>query len=230
MSESTSRAEILSRIRGGLKRGALDDATRRRLSMRLDQAPAGTVPKRGQGDLAHRVTTFIAEAERVHTSVERVSREDDVPEAVQRALMRNGFPLRLRAARDELVARIAWSHAPALTLMPGYGEPSDWASVVGAFAGIAETGTLLLPSAPETPSSLNFVPEMHIVLLKAERIVSSYEEAFAALRGEGNGRSQRLPRTVNLVTGPSRTADVERTLTLGAHGPRHLHVIIIDAA
>ena len=229
MSETNSRSEILAQIRAGLKRGALDDATRRRLFARLDNPPSGTVPKRGQGDLAHRVATFIAQAERVHTTIARVAKEEDVPSAVQRTLESAGFPLSLRAARDALVTRLDWSRAPALMLEPGPAEPTDRTSIVGAFAGIAETGTLLLYSAPETPSSLNFVPEMHIVLLEAARILASYEEALDALKAARPGGNVGLPRTVNLITGPSRTADVERTLTLGAHGPRFLHVIIIGA-
>jgi L-lactate dehydrogenase complex protein LldG len=229
MSETNSRDEIFAHIRAGLKRGALDDATRKRLALRLDDPPSGTVPKRGQGDLDHRVRTFIAQAERVHTSIARVAEEGDAPAAVQGALKSRGFPLNLRAARDPLVARLDWSRAPGLALAQGPAGSTDRASLVGAFAGIAETGTLLLYSAPETPSSLNFAPEMHIVLLKAARILASYEEAFDALKAARPGGNVRLPRTVNLITGPSRTADVERTLTLGAHGPRFLHVIVIDA-
>lgn len=227
MSETNSRDEILAQIRAGLKRGALDEATRGRLMQRLENPPSGTVPKRGQGDLEHRMATFIAQAERVHTRIARAARDEDVPEALQRALETAGFPLRLRAARDPLVARLAWSRAPALSLAHGAAESADRASIVGAFAGIAETGSLLLYSSPETPTSLNFVPEMHIVLLEAARILASYEEAFDMLKAARLGGNVGLPRTVNLITGPSRTADIERTLTLGAHGPRILHVIII---
>jgi L-lactate dehydrogenase complex protein LldG len=136
----------------------------------------------------------------------------------------------LRAGRDPLVARLDWSQAPALSLAHGAAAPADRASIVGAFAGIAETGSLFLYSAPETPTSLNFVPEMHIVLLEATRILASYEEAFDALKAAHPGGNVGMPRTINLITGPSRTADVERKLTLGAHGPRFLHVIIIGAA
>lgn len=227
MSETNSRDEIFARIRAGLKRGTLDEATRRRLAARLEDPPSGTVPERGQGDLAHRISTFVAQAERVHTAVARVAKKEDVPAAVQHTLENAGFPLNLRAARDRLVTHLDWSRAPRLETEHGPAQPSDRASLVGAFAGIAETGTLFLYSAPETPSGLNFVPEMHIVLLEAERIFASYEEAFDALKAARPGGNAKLPRTVNLITGPSRTADIERTLTLGAHGPRILHVIII---
>jgi L-lactate dehydrogenase complex protein LldG len=229
MTDAGARAEILSRIRASLKRGTLDEASRRRLTEKLASPARGPIPARGQGDLPTRVATFIAQAERVSTSVERVAKQDDVPEAVQCKLKGLGFPLSLRAARDGLMARIDWSHAPSLVIDHGPARVRDRVCVTSAFAGIAETGTLFFYSSPETPTTLNFVPELHIVLLDAQRIVASYEDAFDMLKAVQPAGNARLPRTINLVTGPSRTSDVERTLTLGAHGPRVLHVILIGA-
>jgi L-lactate dehydrogenase complex protein LldG len=92
-----------------------------------------------------------------------------------------------------------------------------------AFAGIAETGTLMLPSGPARPTSNNLLPDTAIVVLPAEYVVGCYEDAFDALRHAGP-----MPRNVILVTGPSRSADIEQTLELGAHGPRRLHILIVD--
>ena len=93
-----------------------------------------------------------------------------------------------------------------------------------AFAGIAETGTLALVSGPANPTTLNFLPDNHIVVLRKEDILSDYESVFARLRtAYGKGGA---PRTLNFVTGPSRSADIEQTLLLGAHGPRRLHIVI----
>lgn len=229
MTDTGARAEILARIRAGLRREAPDEASRR-LTERLESPARGPVPARGQGDLATRIATFVAQAERVSATVERVADADNVPEAVQRKLESLGLPLALRATRDPLVARIGWSRAPSLAIRYGPGTARDQACVTGAFAGIAETGTLFFYSGPETPTTLNFVPELHIALLEAGRIVACYEDAFDLLKACQPAGNARLPRIVNLVTGPSRTSDVERTLTLGAHGPRALHVILIDAA
>ena len=91
---------------------------------------------------------------------------------------------------------------------------------------MAETGTLMLPSGSETPSTLNFLPDTHVVVLKSRDVVGPYEEAWDRLRAGG----KTLPRTVNFVTGPSRTGDIEQTIYLGAHGPRHLHILLIDEA
>lgn len=100
---------------------------------------------------------------------------------------------------------------------------SAWtAAVTVAHTGIAETGTLVLPSGPSRPTTLNFLPDLHIVILAVADIVDYMEQAWERLRDEG-----ALPRTVNMLTGPSRTADVEQTLQLGAHGPRRLQVILL---
>ena len=86
----------------------------------------------------------------------------------------------------------------------------------------AETGTLLLVSGAERPTTLNFLPDTHVVVLHRHQIVGPYEAAWDRLRAEGP-----MPRTVNFVSGPSRTADIEQTIVMGAHGPRRLHVIIV---
>jgi L-lactate dehydrogenase complex protein LldG len=84
---------------------------------------------------------------------------------------------------------------------------------------------LFLVSGSDNPTSLNLLPEAHTVLIAASDIVGSYEEAWDRLRsvfGEG-----RLPRSVNLISGPSRTADIEQTIVRGAHGPKRLQVLIL---
>ena len=91
----------------------------------------------------------------------------------------------------------------------------------------AETGTLMLTSDAARPSTLNFLPENHIVVLRVEQITGAYEEGWRFLRAAG-GNGTVMPRTVNLITGPSRTGDIEQRIQLGAHGPRRLHIIIVD--
>ncbi|RPH66422.1 MAG: lactate utilization protein, partial [Hyphomicrobiales bacterium] len=94
-----------------------------------------------------------------------------------------------------------------------------------AFAGIAESGTIIQVSGPDNPTTLNFLPEAHIVVLELDSLFASYEEAWSKLRkafGEGV-----MPRTVNMISGPSRTADIEQTIVRPAHGPKNMHVIIV---
>jgi L-lactate dehydrogenase complex protein LldG len=102
-------------------------------------------------------------------------------------------------------------------------RPDDLVGVTGAFAAIAETGTLVMISGEETPPALSLLPETHIAVLRAERIVATMEDAFDLLRRE----RPHWPRAVNLISGPSRTADIEQTVTLGAHGPYRVHIIIV---
>jgi L-lactate dehydrogenase complex protein LldG len=88
----------------------------------------------------------------------------------------------------------------------------------------------MLPSAPERPTTLNVLPDTSIVVLRTSRIVGAYEEAWDRLRAERTDPVSGgfMPRNVMLVTGPSRSADIEQTLELGAHGPRRLHVVLIE--
>ena len=114
--------------------------------------------------------------------------------------------------------------APHIEVLTGRAANTDEVSLSHAFAGVAETGTLILTSGPDNPTTLNFLPDTHIVMLEAGDILGDYEAAFARLR-EAHGDT--MPRLVNFITGPSRSADIEQTLILGAHGPRELHIILV---
>jgi len=122
---------------------------------------------------------------------------------------------------------IPWSNEPLLSVATGQAEGADAVGVTGVFGGVAETGTLVMLSGPEHPTTLNFLPDTHIAVVSVDQIAGTYEEIWAKLRDSlGHGK---MPRVVNWITGPSRTADIEQTLLLGAHGPLRLHILIIDA-
>ena len=124
------------------------------------------------------------------------------------------------------ITGLPWSSRPLLEITQGASDGSDEVSVTGGYAAIAETGTLMLASGAERPTTLNFLPETDIVVLPADRVVGALEQAWARLRGEFGAGT--MPRTVNFITGPSRSADIEQNLQMGAHGPRRLHIILID--
>jgi L-lactate dehydrogenase complex protein LldG len=112
-----------------------------------------------------------------------------------------------------------------LDIQRGPSDGRDANSVSAAFAGIAETGTLALVSGADNPTTLNFLADNHIVVVPRDEIDADYESVFRKLRGVyGKGA---VPRTVNFITGPSRSADIEQTLLLGAHGPRRLHIVVV---
>jgi L-lactate dehydrogenase complex protein LldG len=222
----SGRDDILGGIRKALKRGPLDDATAAPLRARLAAPTRNLIPTRAAGlDDSGRIALFVAMAEEVQTTVTRVAGLADVPAAVARYLASENLPAELVMAPDPALDAIPWGERPLLQLRRGKAAPGDQVSVTPAFAGIAETGTLMLVSGAETPSTLNFLPDTHVVILKAGQVVPTYEEGWTRLRARGD-----MPRTVNFITGPSRTGDIEQRIQLGAHGPRRLHIVLVDAA
>ncbi len=218
------RADILGGIRKALKRGALDAAAEAALRGRLGDPQRNLIPARATAlDDAARIDLFVAMAEEVQTTVARVAGLADVPGAVATYLASENLPAELVMAPDPALDAIPWAERPLLALRRGKAEPGDQVSLTPAFAGIAETGTLMLTSGAETPSTLNFLPDTHIVVLRADQVLPSYEEGWSRLRARGV-----MPRTVNFITGPSRTGDIEQRIQLGAHGPRRLHIVLVD--
>lgn len=220
----SAREAIFANIRRSLGVTGAEAPRRFEVETRLAKAPAGVVPQRGQGDVETRVATFKAEAERAQASVADVASLSEVPAEVARFLRDNNCPATLRMGSDERLAAMPWSET-SLELLRGPSDGHDLNAVSATFVGIAETGTLALVSGAENPTTLNFLPDNHIVALRRDDIVADYESAFARLRtAYGKGGA---PRTLNLITGPSRSADIEQTLLLGAHGPRRLHIIVV---
>jgi L-lactate dehydrogenase complex protein LldG len=214
----SQRQTILGQIRASLNRDALDSPPPRTIEQAL-------VPARARGDAALLVQRFVQEAEEVATTVHRVASNEDVPDEVARYLAAENLPAVLRMAPDHRLAAIPWTRRPTITVTIGDSDGGDEVGLTGALAGVAETGTLVLHSGPESPTTLNFLPATHIVVLNTDQIVGAYEQAIALLRAAGP-----LPRTINFITGPSRTADIEQQLELGAHGPRRLHIVLVEDA
>ena len=223
---SGDRARILGAIRTALARDALPETTVATLDRRLKQPRVNVVPARGRVAAADLVETFVTEAELVNTTTARLAGVAEVPAAVVTYLRAANMAQAVRVTTDPLMQTVPWANEPLLRVTYGAAANDDGTSVTTALAGVAETGTLILASSGETPTSLNFLPEVHIVLLPTDRIVGAYEDAWQRLRGQfGSGV---MPRVVNWITGPSRTADIEQTLLLGAHGPKRLHILLID--
>lgn len=222
---NTAREQILTMIRRGLKRGPLEETRRAELEARLAQPPRQPMPARAQGSPSERVASFIKMAEYALATLDRVADERAIPAAVAVFLARENLPTRVVMAPDAALAGLPWESQPLLKIERRAAQDGDKVSITPAFAGIAETGTLLLRSGPDWPTTLNFLPDTHIVLLPVQRIVGSYEEGWDLLRATGDA----MPRTVNYITGPSRSGDIEQTMQLGAHGPLRLHIVIVDS-
>ena len=222
----TNREQILNAVRRSLKRAPGDGAAES-VEERLADRPRGPLPARAQIPPREQIDLFLAQAEAVQTTVERLADLSDVPKAVSAYLSGQNLPQSLRVAPDGQLSSLPWQEdAPLLEVGYGRAEPDDSTSLTPVFAGIAETGTLMLRSGSESPVTLNFLPETHIAVIFASQIVGTYEDAWQ--RFPDAGQDRRLPRTVNFITGPSRTGDIEQKILLGAHGPKRLHILLID--
>ncbi len=218
-----ARASILGAIRDSLGADApgRDESA---VEARLAAPKPNLVPARSQIEPGAQVDLFIEMAEAVETTVARVAGADEAPAAVADYLAAHNLPAVAKLAPDPGLDDIPWEKMPTLTLVKGKAVDEDAVTITGAFAGVAETGTLMLLSGPAHPTTLNILPETHIVILRREHIVGAYEEGWARLRADGRD----MPRTVVFVTGPSRSGDIEQTILVGAHGPRRLHIVLID--
>ena len=169
-------------------------------------------------------------AEEADASVARVASPAAVPAEVARYLAAENLPAELVMAPDPGLDAYPWGSRPLLAIRRGRAEPEDAVSVTPCLAAIAETGTLMLVSGADTPTTLNFLPDTHLVILRAGQVVAGYEDGWDLLRAGRAAGPGALPRAVNLITGPSRTGDIEQRIQLGAHGPRRLHIILVEDA
>jgi L-lactate dehydrogenase complex protein LldG len=223
MADSSSRDAVLARVRERL--GVRGDEPGRRglVQSRLRNPKANLIPERAQKSKSEAIKLFQTMLEKAGAKVSRVRALKTLPEAIAAALRENNLPLRVRLGADPFFDGLR-AEPGLLELQTGPAGANDAVGLSHAIAGAAETGTLFLVSGPDNPSTLNFLPETHAVVILASDIAGSYEEGWAKLRAiYGSGT---MPRTVNLISGPSRTADIEQTIVMGAHGPRNLLVLI----
>ncbi len=220
MDTSAARAAIFSRIREAQQRPAEPTpAELEQVQQYLAGHAAGPRPDLG----ADLVARFHQQAERTSQTLDTVNSLDEVPAAVARYLAGLGLPK--QAIAWKTLDGLPWQ---AEGLAVEFRKPvnDDMVGVTGCFCAVAETGTLMLLSGPETFSSAALLPETHIAVVPVSRIVGSIEDAFALAKAERG----ELPRATNFISGPSRTGDIEQTIVLGAHGPYRVHVILVNGA
>lgn len=217
MDTSAARQAIFQRIRTAHRRPA--QATEAELNAVQDylrRHPEGPRPALGADLVEH----FKAQALRMSDTVEQVAAMADVPTAVARYLA--GIGVAPAAIAWQTLSGLDWAAAGlAVECRPPVDR--DLVGITGCFCAVAETGTLMLLSGRDTFASAALLPETHIAIVPAERIVAGMEDAFALARGERG----ELPRATNFISGPSRTGDIEQTIVMGAHGPYRVHVLIV---
>jgi L-lactate dehydrogenase complex protein LldG len=193
----SSRATILSRIRDRRMKNA--------------PRPSPYAPPAPQADL---VAQFAERAASVHAEVRVLNSREDIGAAVADLLRNRNLPAVVHMPLDTVGVPL-----DGLNIQNDAPGPDDTTIAIAPFA-IAETGTLVYPAARESPASWHFRPGFEIAVLRANDILPHLENVLARIKGS-------LPHTVNFVSGPSRTGDIEQTLELGAHGPKALAILIV---
>lgn len=207
-----SRERILERVRSGCRAAAARDAI----------AAARAAPTRGPlprppDDL---VDAFRARAMALSSTVLGPVDLANAPDTVA------GWLDESKLARQAVIwpalAHLDWKKA-GMEVEARAARATDLVGITGAFCAIAETGTLMLLSGADTPATVSLLPETHVALVDVRRVAAHMEDGFDLLRRERGAP----PRAINFVSGPSRTADVEQTVTLGAHGPYRVAVVLV---
>jgi L-lactate dehydrogenase complex protein LldG len=174
------------------------------------------------------VARFLTRATDMASTVERIASLDDIPAAVVRYLDALDLPPMLAAQKSHNgvcwpeLASLDWAGAGLqIEARPTVGH--DRLGITGCFCAIAETGTLVFLTGKDTPTATTLLPDTHVAVVRADRVLSGMEEAFALVRNEREG----MPRAINMISGPSRTGDIEQTIVLGAHGPYRVHILLV---
>lgn len=217
MDTSAAKKAIFERIRSAHQRPPQPtQAELDAVQEYLRQPSVGPQPAIGPDIVRH----FTEQAQRMSDTVAQVSSIEEVPTEAARYL--NTIGVAPKTIGWQTLRGLPWAEAGLeMEFRPPVNE--DMVGVTGSFCAVAETGTLLLLSGRETYPSASLLPETHIAIVFASRIVRAMEEAFALVRSERG----ELPRAANFISGPSRTADIEQSIVLGAHGPYRVHVIIV---
>lgn len=219
-----SREALMGRVRKALGRTGSDAEARARADAYVAAHAHGPRPSMPE-DLVQR---FLTRAGDMASTVEKIDSLEEVPQRVARYIAALSLPERIATQRSTSgvcwpeFATLDWAGAGlAVEARPTVGH--DRLSVTGCYCGVAETGTLVFVSGADTPTASALLPDTHVAVLRADRIVSGMEEAFALVRKERAG----TPRAINFISGPSRTGDIEQTIVLGAHGPYRVHILVV---
>jgi len=216
----SARANILARIRAAQGKPGAEPTAADLARIRAVIANPVTGPQPAFAHPPDLLVQFLKECDRVGTTHAQVASEVDIPREVARYLAATGLEPRIVswpafAALDWASAGVAFETRPA--------HRDDKTGLTGSTCAIAETGTTLLLSSPDQPKVNALLPETHVCVVRRSRLLGTLEEAFVLVRRELG----ELPRSAFFVSGPSRTADIEQTMVIGAHGPYRVHVIVV---
>lgn len=221
---TSARSAILGRIRRSLGVSAEDGARIDKARQHIARHDRQLVPERANQAAGELYAQFCAFLEGQQAKILETATLADVPAVLARYLSRGELHTTIRFGGDARLAAMAWDGA-GLTVRHGAADPADQIGVSFALAGIAETGTLVIAAGADNPVTLAFLPATHIIVVERAAIVGSYEDALEIVRAAFGATA--MPRTLNYISGPSRTADIGGKIVIGAHGPRNLVVIVV---
>jgi L-lactate utilization protein LutC len=216
----SARGRILERVRAASGAGAPKAARAEAVAARLAQAPVHATPAQASSTGAERIAQFTAKAEGAAATVSHLAALAELPAALAHELRNLNLPAAIRTGSEPIFADLDWG---TLDVTQGVGRLEEPATLSRAEFALAETGTLVLASGPQNPVTLTFLGETHFAVLRESDICGGFEDFWPAWRARGLD-----PRTLNMVTGPSRSADIGQVLQLGAHGPIALHVFLLE--
>lgn len=230
---SGARDEILARLgralgSGGDARAAREADVAAWRTARAGKADgnAGLRPERATRTGDARRKQFIEEAERSRSLIIEIDDLAQLPGAIADYLRRQNAGGTIRIAPHPDLESLDWSALENAVV--GRAEPSDALSVSVAAAAAAETGSVAFVGGPQSPATLHVLPLHHVSVVYASRIEAGYEDALNRARADYGPATNGMPRHLNIITGPSRTADIEQTLLMGAHGPQAEVVVVVE--
>ena len=216
---SNNQSKVLSDIRNALGRTgkaspeAVDAAYKK-----IRQTP---VPKPVVDGVL--LDKFIEKHTAVHGTCEIVDSFAQVPGAVEKFLNEHELSKEMVMGQTPFLSSFEWPDDWSIHSRTAV--KTDQVSVTGIVCAIAETGTIVIASEPDVSSTHLYLPENHIAIFNVGQVVRHLEDALQML----SKNILKSSRGVHMVTGPSKTADVEQTIQYGAHGPRRLHAIAIQS-
>jgi L-lactate dehydrogenase complex protein LldG len=222
---ATARDAILGRVRKALRKSGDDGMGRAEAERYVAAHARGPRPSLG----ADLIARFVEQATHLESTVERITSRDQIPMAVARYLDALELPAAIADQKSHVgvcwpeFADLDWGGA-GLSIEPRPTQGQDRLGITGCLCGIAETGTLAFIPGSQMPTATTLLPDSHVVVLRASDVVATMEDAFMRARAA----KSHMPRAINLISGPSRTGDIEQTIVLGAHGPYRVHILLLE--
>ncbi len=166
-----------------------------------------------------RISQFVSKVEASAATISRIATIADLTKAVAHELRSRNLPASVRHGADPIFQNLRWG---TIETSVGVGRMEEPVTLSRAEMGMAETGTLVLTSGADNPVTLAFLGETHFMVVREADVMGGFEDMWAEFRRRGLD-----PRTINLITGPSRSADIGQKIQLGAHGPIAVHVFLV---